>query len=164
MGGFMLPFLASLTTQQLGMLPMIEKGVTGGLSSRRITESLIAQGLAIKRQTLLDIMRYFSDKEKASNTIKYTRKDRLPKAENLPEAIGKIRRNFAFVIGYEGYDIRNDEPIKGFITLSRDTLTSPRALETEARNYLEDEEHQKYLMLNRVWFESGVRAGKMGVL
>jgi hypothetical protein len=136
----------------------------GQLSSRRIAESLIAQGLGMKRQTLLDIMRYFNGKEKAANTIKYTRKDRLPRASSLPEAIGKLRRNFSFVVGYEGYDIRSNEKINGFITLSRDKMAAPGTLESEARKYLEDEEHQKYLMLNRVWFESGVKAGKQGVL
>jgi len=89
-----LSLFATLTGRARTALPIVERSVREGISANSIQTLLRSQGMGIRRQVLLDIVREYKGIEKASLGYRTMRFDLYPNPERIPTAIGDILRKY----------------------------------------------------------------------
>ncbi len=153
-----LPFSLSLTARVRRLLPTIESGVASGLSSRAINEAITrATGSGIRRQTLLDIMREMRGIQTVGETLQFVRLDRAPNPARIPTALTPIRRAFGSTVRVEGSLLDTGERIVRHVQVTHDGILSRGEIEDIAAGFLEDEEAEYGISLERVLLVRQVR-------
>ena len=115
-------FLDTLSDLARQAYPIIQRGVREGLSSRALDEVIRnAFGESIRRQTLLDVMRFERNVEEAGSRLKFLGLDSYPNPDRLPEAVTALRREFSFVVEVRGTRA-------GLSTVQHVTVTSDSVL------------------------------------
>jgi hypothetical protein len=160
-----LPILATVGKAARAAFPIIEGGVSRGLSATAIN-SLIrdTMGSGIRRQTLLDIMRAVRNIETTSSQLRFLAPDRLPNPNRLAVSATVMRRRYAFVVDVHGTHASTGAPILKRVTISTDQLLTRAQIEDEAQSLMEDEESEYGIDVNRVVLVRGMRAGEAGTL
>ena len=160
-----LPLIATLNKAARAALPIIQKGVSEGISSRAISSIIKdAFGKSIRRSTLLDVMRALTGIERANATLKFIRKDRLPNIARIPEAITRIRRNFAFTVQVTGQIIDASMSFAEGITIASDVNLTRSQIEAKAMDALEQRGERYNVVVESVLLVSAVKAGALGTL
>lgn len=160
-----MPFIATLAPRIRALLPIIEGGVSRGISSRNINQAIKdATGKGIKRQTLLDVIRKISGVQAKHSQLKFLNARSIPNINRLPEALTKIRRRLSFRIAVRGLLIDTGEEMIQHVTLTMDNPLSRGAMETMAIDLVNDAKDRYGLEIQDSTLISGVRAGTFGTL
>lgn len=160
-----LPLLAGLSAAARQALPIIQSGVSKGLSSRTINAVIkTAFGKGIRRQTLLDIMRAETGMERAGALLRFVLPRNRPNILRLPPALTRIRRQFSFVIQVTGQIIDTGESILQNITVSTDTILTRGELERLAETAVTSEQERYGFTVESSLLIRGMRAGDQGTL
>ena len=134
------PLAETLSPRVRQLLPIIESGVTAGLSSRAINDALVeATGTGLRRQTLLDIIREIQGVDKFGETLKNVRLDRTPDPDRVPTALTRIRRNFGSTVRVSGFDLNTGESIDRYVQVTHDDPLTRGEIEDTALGFLEDD-------------------------
>lgn len=145
------PLIASLSSRVRRLLPIIESGVAAGLSSRSIMAAITAaEGVGIRRQTLLDIMREVRGIEAFGETLKNVRLDRAPDISRIPRALTAIRRRFGSTVRVEGILADTGEAITRHVQVTHDDVLTRGQIEDIATGFLEDDVTEYGIFLERV--------------
>ena len=160
-----LPLISGLNLLARQALPVIQRGVGEGLSSRAISSIIKdAFGKSIRRSTLLDVIRGIKGIEKANVQLKFIRKDRLPNVDRIPEAITRIRRNFSYKVKVEGHFIDTDIAHTEYINISSDINLTIAQIEAKALEAMEAGIKRYKLIVEKLTLDEAVKAGKLGTL
>ena len=156
--------LLSLGKSALTSAPAIEGAVARGLS-RSATQSLLrAAGLSIRRQTFLDIYRYFEGGELQARQWRSLRKDFLPNPLRMIESINPIRRNFSYKVKLPIIGAAPGEPQEDYVTIATDSLLTPAEVEAEAEEYIIEGDRYEHKNYDQPIFYDVRKAGTKGVL
>lgn len=153
-----LPFSLTLSSRLRRLLPTIEGGVAAGLSSRAINAAITsATGTGIRRQVLLDIMREIRGIEVAGERLQFVRLDRAPNPTRVPTALTPIRRAFGSTVRVEGRLLSTGEMVTRHVQVTHDSVLTRGRIEEIAASFLEDEEAEYGIDLERVLLVKQVR-------
>lgn len=146
-----IPLSLQLTSRVRGLLPIIESGVASGLSSRTINEAIrAATGTGLRRQVLLDIMRDMRGIAQAGEGLQFVRLDRAPDPTRVPRALTPIRRAFGSTVRVEGVLLSTGQAVTRFVQVTHDSVLTRGEIEDIAAGFLEDEEAEYGIELDRV--------------
>ena len=160
-----LPLLTLLSATARQALPIIQGGVKAGLGSRTINAAIkTAFGKGIRRSVLLDIIRAESGIERAGALLKFVLPRNRPSFNRLPQALTRIRRNFAFVVAVKTNLIEAGETVIQNITVAIDSIPSRGELERLAEQAVEDNQDRYKFEIVSSLLIRGVRAGTLGTL
>ena len=152
------PLSLQLTSRIRRLLPAIESGVTAGLSSRAINAAIVkATGSGVRRQTLLDIIREIKGIQTAGESLQFVRLDRAPNPSRVPTALTPIRRAFGSTVRIEGTLFDTGETITRHVQVTHDSVLTRGQIEDIAASFLEDEESEYGINLERVLLVKQVR-------
>lgn len=159
-----LGILAGLSARARAAYPIIRGAVNRGLSSSEITKVLQDQGIGIRRQTLLDIIRDERGAVTAGARLRNLGSRRMPNPERLPKALTRLRRAYSFVVEVRGINSETGETMTRPVTVSTSRLMSRADIEAQAMEYVvTDSERYGMDALTAVLTE-GRRAGDLGTL
>lgn len=159
-----IPLLATLNVAARTAYPIIKAGVARGLSANRIQSILRDQGLGIRRQVLLDIVRAETGLERAQAALKFVGLDRIPNPARLPQALTRIRRKYSFVVRVAGSAIETGQSLIQNVTVTLDTVLTRREIERLAEQAILDNTVTYGLEIDSVTLISGLQAGTAGTL
>ena len=157
-----IPFLATLSARARQAYPIIQGGVAQGLSSRAITETLVAADRSIRRSTLLDIIRRVRDVETRGAQLRNLRLDRFPDPRRMPEALTQLKRAFSFRVELRGVEIDTGIPFTRHVNVALDRPLTRERMERIAEQFIEDEPERYGIDLTSVLLVSGMKAGPEG--
>lgn len=159
-----LPLLQTLSARARLAYPIVQGGVRRGLTANAIGGLLRDQGLGIRRQSLLDIIRAERGIETASSQLRTMRRDLTPDPRRLPDALTKLRRPFSFSVKIRGFDLSTGEDITRFVNVALDTPLTRAEIEEMGLAFI-DADFQRYgTAVTDVILERGVKAGTEGTL
>jgi hypothetical protein len=156
------PYLESLTAAARKALPFITRGVREGLSSRELSAALSAQGLGLRRQSLLDLMRLTRADWDAQKALQNARPDLKIRPELLPEALTKLRRSLSYTAEIRGTAGDTGKEVVQHVTITSDQVMTPTQVEETASQVAERERGRYGLDIVSVRFTGGRRAGAAG--
>lgn len=159
-----LPFLSTLSARARQAYPIIQRGVSEGLSARAIQTTLSSAGLGIRRQTLLDTVRRIKDVEGRGQRLRFIRSDRTPDPRRLPEALTTLRRSFSFRVELRGVDFGTGDPFTRFVTVALDKPLTRQEIERKAEQFILDEPKRYGIDIETVLLVHGSKAGPEGTL
>ena len=152
------PFSLTLTARVRRLLPMIESGVASGLSSRAINTAIQrATGTGLRRQVLLDAMREVRGIQTLGERLQFVRLDRSPDPTRVPTALTPIRRGFGSTVRIEGRLLETGELVTRHVQVTHDSVLTRGQIEDIAASFLEDEEAEYGIDLERVLLVKQVR-------
>ena len=157
-------WLSLLSVSARRAYPFVLAGVEGGVSSRALTEILREGGTPLRRQSLLEMMRRISGVEASAKRIRNVRKDRLPTAGTLPEALTKIKKRYSFRVRVEGVWSSTGERVKQFINVVSNELMTPHQAEMTAEEYASTGTSWDVIEIESSTLVSAVKSGVRGVL
>lgn len=143
---------------------MIRRAVAEGVSSRALASALQEAGLGIRRQTLLDVMRYVRGEERAASSLRFLPPGRLPNPARLPVAATRLRRQYSFTVLVRGTHISSGEPITRYVTISTSQLLPRESLEGTAAAMIDSEGDRYGMEIDSVQLVGGRKAGAAGLL
>lgn len=159
-----LPLLQTLPARARQAYPIIQGGVRRGLSANSIQGLLQSQGLGIRRQSLLDIIRAERGVAATTAPLRAMRRSFTPDPRRLPDALTKLRRAFSFSVEIRGFDLANGEDVTRYVSVSLDDPLSREAMEAMGLEFI-DEDFQRYgIAVTSVLLHRGVKAGAEGTL
>ena len=158
------PFLATLNARARQAYPIIQRGVSQGLSANVLQTTLSAAGLGIRRQTLLDTIRAIRGVEAAGTRLRNLRLDRVPDPRRMPEALTTLRRSFSFRVQLRGVEIDTGNPFTRHVTVALDSPRTRAEIERIAEQFVVDEPERYGIDLAEVLLVSGSKAGPEGTL
>lgn len=138
-------------------LPLIQAGVSRGLSSTALQRSLSRTGFGVRRTDLLDAMRSIRGEERAGSALRSIRRDRKPDPLRLPIAKTSIRRNFSFDVKVTGFDSNTGERFDRFITIATDDLMTRQEIEDKATEVIEDDQENYPMDIDTIVIQRGRR-------
>ncbi len=146
-----IPLSLTLTARARRLLPIIEGGVTAGLSSRSINAAITtATGSGLRRQVLLDIMRELRGVQIAGEALQFVRLDRVPNPLRVPTALTPIRRAFGSTVRIVGSLFDTGEGVTRFVQVTHDGVLTRGEIEAIAEGFIEDEEAEYGIDLQSV--------------
>jgi len=134
------------------------------LTANQIQTVLRSQGLGIRRQSLLDIVRGVRGIEVAGARLRTLRRNFTPDPRRLPDALTKIRRAFSFEVRISGIDLSTGEDIVRHVSVSLDDPLTRSQIENIGLGFIEEELERYGLAVTDVLLTSGVKAGEEGTL
>ncbi len=153
-----LPFSFSLSTRVRRLLPTITRGVSAGLSSRAINAAITAaEGSGLRRQVLLDVMREIRGIQSVGESLQFVCLDRIPNPSRIPTALTPIRRAFGSTVRVQGTLLGTGELVTRHIQVTHDTVLTRGQIEDIATSFIEDEEAEYGIDLERVLLVRQVR-------
>ena len=158
------PILSTLSAGARRAYPIIQGGVRQGLSANAIQRVLQAEGLGIRRQTLLTIIRAERGIETASIQLRTMRRDFIPDPRRLPDALTKLRRPFSFQVRIRGFDLSTGETIDRFVSVSLDDPLTRAEIENLGLSFIEEDMERYGIAVTSVLLDRGVKAGVEGTL
>ncbi len=158
------PLLSTLPARARLAFPIIQGGVRRGLSANSIQSLLRSEGLGIRRQSLLDIIRAERGIETASSRLRAMRRDFTPDPRRLPDALTKLRRAFSFQVKIRGFDLSTGEDITRFVSVALDDPLTRAEIENIGLGFIEDDMERYGLAVTDVILDRGVKAGVEGTL
>ena len=158
------PLLSTLPARARLAFPIIQGGVRRGLSANSIQNLLRSEGLGIRRQSLLDIIRAERGIEVASSQLRTMRRDFTPDPRRLPDALTKLRRPFSFQVKIRGFDLSTGEDITRFVNVSLDNPLTRAEIENIGLGFIEEDMERYGLAVTDVIIDRGVKAGVEGTL
>jgi len=158
------PLLSTLSGRAREAYPIIKGGVGRGLTANQIQTVLRSQGLGIRRQSLLDIVRGVRGIEVAGARLRTLRRNFTPDPRRLPDALTKIRRAFSFEVRISGIDLSTGEDIVRHVSVSLDDPLTRSQIENIGLGFIEEELERYGLAVTDVLLTSGVKAGEEGTL
>lgn len=154
--------LDSLNPRQRAAYPIIQKGVTDGLSANVIGNVLRAAGIPIRRATMLDLVAAERIEQGVGITLSNLPKSTVINPTRLPVAQTKIRRAFSFTVRVEGSLTDTDQPWEQYVTVTTSKLMSVREIEDAAIEAAEAGIARYGMTVDRATIIRGVRAGGAG--
>ena len=158
------PFLTTLTPSARQAYPIIQRGVSEGLSANAIQTTLRSAGMGIRRQTLLDTVRAIKGVETVGGRLRSLRLDRVPDPRRMPEALTTLRRAFSFRVELRGVEIDTGNPFTRFVTVTLDSPRTRQRIEQLAEQFVLDEPKRYGIDLESVLLVHGSKAGPEGTL
>lgn len=158
-----LPLAATISAAARRALPIIQRGVREGLSSRAINDVIkSAFGRGIRRQTLLDVMRAERGIVELAPQLKRLGRLKRPNINRLPLAVTRIRRRLSFIVQIRGFiaDVGNE--IIQQVTVSTDVNLTRQEIEDLAAGTIRTGQSGTMVEIEDVTLISGVRAGRPG--
>lgn len=156
-------FLDTLNLSERTAYPFVRQAVREGLSSRNITELLISEfGRAIRRQRLLEMIRFENLEETLGAQLKYLRRDARPDPARLPDALTKIRRNYSFDVEVRGILEESGLASSQFVTVTTDAILTRAELEDAGLDAVEEGASRYGLTAVSAVLTTGRRAGAAG--
>ncbi len=154
-----------LTKAVRTMLPLIQGGVSKGLSSRAISDTLKTTfGKSIRRSTLLALISGYKDIKTVGAQLKFLPRLSRPNPLRLPSAITTIRSKYSFIVRVIGNIEGTLERATQMVTVATNTLMTRLQLEVAALKALADNP-EKYPIIDGVpTLLSGMQAGEEGTL
>lgn len=132
--------------------------MAAGLSSRAINLAITrATGTGIRRQVLLDVMREIRGIQSAGEVLQFVRLDRAPNPLRSPTALTPIRRAFGSTVRIEGRLLATGEVVTRHVQVTHDSVLTRGQIEDIAASFLEDEEAEYGIDLERVLLVKQVR-------
>ena len=158
------PFLGTLSARARRAYPIIQRGVREGLSSQQIMGVLARGEGGIRRQSLLDIMRFERNIAVSGQGLRTMRRDFTPDPRRLPDALTKLRRPFSFQVKIRGFDLSTGEDITRFVNVSLDNPLTRAEIENIGLGFIEEDMERYGLAVTDVILDRGVKAGVEGTL
>jgi len=100
-------------------LPILERGLREGLSSRSLTSIIRSSGIPISRTTVLRATRALRRERATITDIKLQPKDIPFDVSRFPESITRTRGDLSFKVVVRGIDA-NGQPVQRFVTVTTD--------------------------------------------
>lgn len=152
-----LPLSLTLTARVRRLLPIIERGVASGLSSRAINTAITtATGTGIRRQVLLDVMRDLRGVQTAGEALRFVRLDRVPNPLRVPTALTPIRRAFGSTVRIEGTLLGTGERVTRFIQVTHDSVLTRGEIEDIASGFFDEDEDEQFDSTSGVEMDSAL--------
>lgn len=152
------PLSLRLSARVRSLLPIIESGITSGLSSRAINAAIQrATGTGVRRQVLLDIMREISGIRRHGDTLRFVRRDRVPNPNRVPLALTPIRRAMSSTVRVSGTLLSTGENITRFVQVTHDDILTRGEIEDIAAGFIEEDKDEYGIALETVLLVSQVR-------
>jgi len=158
------PLLSTLPARARLAYPIIQGGVRRGLSANSIQSLLRSEGLGIRRQSLLDIIRAERGVAATSAPLQSMRRDFTPDPRRLPDALTKLRRAFSFSVKISGFDLSTGEAITRFVSVALDDPLTRSEIENIGLGFIEEDMERYGLAVTDVLIERGMKAGVEGTL
>ncbi len=160
-----LVFAATLNKLARQALPLIRGGVSKGMSSKAISDTLKTTfGESIRRSTLLNIIRRYKNIDTVGAQLKFLPRLARPNPLRLPAAITTIRRKYSFIIRIVGNIEGTLERATQMVAVSTNEILTRIELETMGLKALLDNP-EKYPIIDGIpTLISGVQAGDKGTL
>ncbi len=153
-----LPFLAAFAPRIRALYPIIQGGVSRGLSSRAINASIKdATGKGVNRQKLLDVIRAITGVKQAQSQLKFLTKTSIPNINRLPQALTTIRRKLSFKILVKAINLASGETVEQNVTLTMDKPRSRDRMETMAVEIIESRQERYGLEVLTATLTEGLR-------
>lgn len=154
--------LDSLPRSAKAAYPAIERGVREGLSAERIQSALQANGMGIRRQRLLDIMRLVKGVTDYGKVLRSMDREAPIATDALPEAITRTRRGFSYTVELRGAGVMGSSTVQ-HVTVSTDNpALSPQDILDAARELGVRGQDRYGLSVEQATIVSGIRAGASG--
>ncbi len=119
-------------------LSLIRGGVDRGMTSNQIQGLIRATGqTGIRRTELLSGIRYLKGIADSGVRVRNTPLDRFPDPSRMTIAKGPMFRNFAYEVRMQGFSHLDGEVRSRFITVRSDRNLTPRQIQAEAQNVLD---------------------------
>ena len=158
-------FAAGLNKLARQALPLIQGGVSKGLSSKSISDTLKTTfGKSIRRATLLNIIRRYKNIATRGAQLKFLPRLSRPNPLRLPPALTKLRRKYSFVVRLIGNIEGTFERIERMVTISSDTILTRAQMEDIALSIAADNGERYPIVDISATLMSGVQAGEQGTL
>ena len=159
------PFVSTLNKAARSALPIIQGGVRAGLTSSQINTAIkTAFGRSIRRQTLLDIIRAEKGIQRTGPVLRSLGLNKMPNPARLPEAITRIRRNFAFVVEVLGEREDTGVRVTQMITIATDNILTRGRIQQLAKEVVELSKERYPIRVIAAKLISGTKKGVLGTL
>lgn len=152
------PFLSLFPATARQAYPFIQAGVSRGLSSRAIEQTIRGAGLSISRaRSILPIMRELQKIQAYGLAIRNIGKDRAIGVDRLPESLTRLRRQFSYTVRVQGRDSFGNL-IDRYVTVATDKRTlTPGQIEAAAEGMVGATGQSGHVMDVRATLQSGAR-------
>lgn len=154
--------LSNLSPRERSAYPIIQKGVTDGLSGNVIQRKLQDAGLGLRRSTVRDLVAAERNIQRVGTSFSNLPKDKPIDPSRLPTAITTIRREYSFTAKVSGYLVSSGKPFVQHVTVTSDKPMSPRQIEEEAAAAVQAGKGRYGMDIVKVTVGRGVRAGVAG--
>lgn len=130
--------LRSLPRSARQALPIIERGIREGLSSRALTSIIREAGIPISRTSVLRATRALRGETLTITDIKLQPRDVPFDVNRLPTSLTRIRRELSFRVAVRGIDA-NGQPVERHVTVATDDASKTLDdILSEAEQYVSD--------------------------
>lgn len=154
---------AGLNSAQRASLPSITAAVRAGASANEIQRAIAGTDAAMRRTTLLDIVRAARAVTSEFADLRFLRRDRRPNPRRLPEALTTIRRDFSFTV--RGTLLAPDgSTFEQAVNVATDALLTRGEIEGVAAGDLGSGRYGEVLEVMDIQLVGGVRAGPAGTV
>ena len=154
--------LSTLNDRQRRAFPIIQGGVSRGLTGNEIARVLRLQDLGINNVVLQRIIRAEKGVELAGARLRAIPRNLAPDPRRIPDALTKIRRAFNFTVKISGFDLETGEGVTQFVSVSLDDVATRGDIESLGLAAI-DESAQRYgFAVTDVLLQRGVKAGVLG--
>lgn len=118
---------------------IIRAGVARGLGSNAIQDLIRSTGQpGVRRQDLLQGIRHVRGIAESGSRIRSVGLDRFPDPSRIEQARGPMLSNFSYDVRVRAFDRRQGRVVDRFITIRSDTNLTPRQIQEEAQNALDE--------------------------
>ena len=139
------PLSLRLSQRVRRLLPIIEGGVTSGLSSRAINTAIRnATGTGIRRQDLLDIIREIKGIQKHGDTLKNVRLDRRPDPRRTPNALTPISTAISSTVQIKGRLFGTAALVVQHVQVVHDSILTRGQIEDIAAAFFDEEQEEQF--------------------
>lgn len=160
-----LPILyRELSKRQRAAYPHIIRGVREGLTQRAIETALRGMDLGIRHEVMRGIINQERSRQQYGRSLDLLSPSRMPVARNLPEAMTRLTRRYAFTFEVKGTLIATGQPVTHHITLSMDRLLSIGEMRDRARDLVGSKRDRYGAEVDSVTITGGMREGEEGTL
>lgn len=151
-------FLQLATAAMRRFWPVAVRAVRENLSANRAIAAFKKAGDAIRRTDALATMRVARNIETLGKHLSSLKPNTRIRIFELAEAATKIRRNFGYTVKTTVIDHIGDETFTRFVTVSSDTLLTPKEINEFASKVAEDSSYGEELETLNATLISGVKS------
>ena len=152
------PWLSSLPKSARMAYPMVQRGVSEGLSSRRVADALASGGIGIRRQTLLDMMRLERGVQASGSLLTHVPRNFVPAPSRLPFALHSLSSAFQYTAKVSGLLTATGQQFTGFVTVTSSSSLSPAQIEAFAEEATTRKGTEYEMEVSEVSIVRGVRS------
>ena len=155
-------FLHNLSKTARAAYPIIQRGVREGLSANRLAEVLKSQGLGLRRESLLDIVRAERGVVESSDRLRFLNQNARPNPAHLKEALTKTRRNYTFTVELRGTNKLTGASMIQHVTVATDRLLTRSEIESAGERLGQRGSDRYGIDIDTAILTRGTKAGAEG--